>query len=129
MNCRIMVVDDDASVRSTLSRVLQRFGHKVAEASGGEEALGLLEGDPPDVILIDLRMPVMSGRTLFHSIVSRWPELRNRIAVMSGDPEAEDQATWIETEQVPVIPKPFEVVDLMALIEGLARGRRLRANG
>ncbi len=59
-------------------------------AATGEEACELLEAHDVDVILLRLRMPSMSGQTLFHVVGSRWPHLVPRIVIMSGDPAAED---------------------------------------
>jgi CheY-like chemotaxis protein len=71
--CKILLVEDDAELRSLMARVLERDGHGVAEAGNGLEALELLRaGERPALVLLDLMMPVMSG-----------PEL---LEVMSADP-------------------------------------------
>lgn len=57
----ILVVDDDASHRTLLCDALQEMGYRTAEASNGREALEFLDGEMPDGVLLDLRMPVMSG--------------------------------------------------------------------
>jgi len=57
----ILVVDDDASHRSLLCDALQEMGYHTAEASNGREALDLLDDEMPAAVLLDLRMPVMSG--------------------------------------------------------------------
>ena len=58
---RILVVDDEARNRRLLAGMLEAEGYVVAEASGGEEALTLIRSDPPDIVLLDLMMPVMDG--------------------------------------------------------------------
>ncbi len=57
----ILVVDDDASHRTLLCDALQEMGYRTAEAANGREALEFLDGEMPDGVLLDLRMPVMSG--------------------------------------------------------------------
>jgi len=57
----ILVVDDDASHRTLVCDALQEMGYRTAEASNGREALEFLDGEMPDGVLLDLRMPVMSG--------------------------------------------------------------------
>lgn len=57
----ILVVDDDASHRALLCDALQQMGYHTTEAANGREALDLLDGDLPDGVLLDLKMPVMSG--------------------------------------------------------------------
>jgi CheY-like chemotaxis protein len=72
-----------------------------------------------DAILMDLRMPVMSGQTLFHVILSQWPPMAARIAVMSGDPEAEEEQEWLALYRLPVIAKPFELSRVFDMVERL----------
>ncbi len=57
----ILVVDDDASHRTLLCDALQQMGYHTAEASNGREALQYLDGEMPDGVLLDIKMPVMSG--------------------------------------------------------------------
>ncbi len=57
----ILVVDDDASHRTLLCDALQQMGYRTAEAANGREALEFLDEEMPDGVLLDLRMPVMSG--------------------------------------------------------------------
>jgi CheY-like chemotaxis protein len=60
----ILVVDDDASHRTLICDFLQETGYQTAEASNGREALNWLEQNQPAAVLLDLRMPVMSGWVL-----------------------------------------------------------------
>jgi two-component system KDP operon response regulator KdpE len=126
---RVLVVDDEAPVRRTLERALGRKGHTVVVASSGEAACSVLTAQTVDVILLDLRMPTMSGQTLYHLILTQWPALANRVIVMSGDPDASDHDGWLELYDLPVVPKPFELQSVYTAIEDLVAGRRNRARG
>jgi two-component system, response regulator, stage 0 sporulation protein F len=64
----ILVVDDDASHRALLSDFLQQIGYLTREAQDGRQALDLLEEQRPDAVLLDLRMPVMSGWGLLEAL-------------------------------------------------------------
>ena len=64
----ILVVDDDASHRALICDFLQELGYHTREAQNGREALDLLEGDLPGAVLLDLRMPVMSGWGLLEAL-------------------------------------------------------------
>ncbi len=64
----ILVVDDDASHRTLICDVLVDMGYQTTEAANGKEALELLEGRLPDAVLLDLRMPVMSGWGLLEAL-------------------------------------------------------------
>jgi NarL family two-component system response regulator LiaR len=75
---RVMIVDDHAMVRRGLSSFLLVMDDLefVADAKDGLEALRLCEGSPPDVILMDLIMPVMDGPTAIRHIREHWPEIQ-----------------------------------------------------
>ncbi len=58
---RVLIVDDDSSVRSTLRHKLEDMGHRVMDASGGREALLIADRQQPDVAIVDILMPEMDG--------------------------------------------------------------------
>jgi len=126
---RVLVVDDEPAVRRALEKGLIRAGHLVSTAPGGEQACEVLESQQVDAILMDLRMPGMSGRTLYHVILSQWPHLATRVAIMSGDPEGDDEGEWLRLYRLPVIAKPFELAQVFGMIEFLCAEERRQANG
>ena len=65
---QILVVDDDESHRTLICDLLQEMGYQTIEARNGREALDLLEEDIPQAVLLDLRMPVMSGWGLLEAL-------------------------------------------------------------
>ncbi|AFE10390.1 response regulator [Corallococcus exiguus] len=80
----ILVVDDDASHRTLICDALQEMGYATIEAKNGREALDLLEDDIPGAVLLDLRMPVMSGWGLLDAL-KKMPRARNLpIIIISG---------------------------------------------
>ncbi|HLT31251.1 MAG TPA: response regulator [Myxococcaceae bacterium] len=64
----LLVVDDDERHRALMSDVLEQAGYRVSEAANGQEALELLEEELPSAVLLDLRMPVMSGWGLLEAL-------------------------------------------------------------
>jgi len=83
----VLVVDDDADLREALADVLQESGYDVLTAEHGKAALAVLEGTLPDVILLDLMMPVMDGPTF---AVERKKNPRAAgipVVLFSADPE------------------------------------------
>lgn len=64
----LLVVDDDERHRALMSDVLEQAGYRVSEAANGREALELLEEELPSAVLLDLRMPVMSGWGLLDAL-------------------------------------------------------------
>lgn len=72
----LLVVDDDSSHRAMISDVLDEMGYRTREAANGREALDLLEQEIPQAVLLDLRMPVMSGWGLLEAL-KKLPRARN----------------------------------------------------
>jgi DNA-binding NtrC family response regulator len=122
-----MVVDDEAPLRRVLERALTRSGYRVVDAASAETAYELLASEHADALLIDIHLPTMSGLALYLAIVHRWPALDGRIAIMTGDAEAEEVRSWLERHRCTVIHKPFnlqEVCDWVARVVRQAPERR-----
>jgi DNA-binding response OmpR family regulator len=72
---RIMVVDDDQSVRIFLTKALEEYGYKVVAADGGRSALKLVVEFKPDLVLLDVRMPEMNGVEVLKNLTETHPGL------------------------------------------------------
>ena len=80
----ILVVDDDASHRTLICDALEEMGYRTEQAANGREALDTLEGEIPQAVLLDLRMPVMSGWGLLDAL-KKMPRARGLpIIIISG---------------------------------------------
>lgn len=115
----VLIVDDEAGLRRVLERYLERRGHRVLSAGTAESACELLAAEAVDALLLDIHLPTMSGLALYLAIVHRWPALEGRIAIMTGDAEAEEVRTWLVHHQCTVIRKPFnlqQVADWVAAV-------------
>jgi two-component system, NarL family, sensor histidine kinase EvgS len=116
MSGRVLIIDDEPAVRSALERSLRYFGYEVVSASGGDSAYEILQHDSFDAVMLDIHMPLMSGDALFLAIVRRWPQLRGRVILMSGDPE-NAMAKWSEELRCcPFLAKPFTLENLRQLV-------------
>ena len=69
----LLLVDDEVSILNALKRIFQAEGYDVNTASSGPEGLKILEQNPTDIIISDMRMPVMSGAEFFRIAAERWP--------------------------------------------------------
>jgi CheY-like chemotaxis protein len=109
---RILLVDDEEGVRRPMAKFLNRRGAEVYEAGDGMQALALLDGQPVDVILADLRMPRMSGTELFTALERDRPQLAARVLFLSGDVSqlAEPESRPVPRERILV--KPVELAEL-----------------
>lgn len=126
----VVIVDDDPSLRRVLERALVRDGFSVLSAGSAEAAYALLEAHAPHALLLDIQLPTMSGLALYLLIVHRWPHLDGRIAIMTGDAEADDVRSWLEQHRCTVLRKPFDLREISAWLEnGVPSGRREAGNG
>jgi CheY-like chemotaxis protein len=111
----VLVVDDDPAIRRLIIAALKRDGYEFLEAPNGREALDLMRSRKPDVVVLDLMMPVLSG----------WDVLRER----QGDPELTsipvivvsanrdpEVATAVNSGICAFLPKPFDIGALSALV-------------
>lgn len=115
----VLIVDDEAGLRRVLERFLERHGYRVLSAGTAEAAYEVLTSEDADALLLDIHLPTMSGLALYLAIIHRWPRLEGRIAIMTGDAEAEEVRTWLEHHRCVVIRKPFnlqQVADWVSLV-------------
>lgn len=116
---RVLVVDDEDSVRRAVVRSLQRRGHTVDEAPEGNRALELLERTDVDydVIVSDLRMPGMSGDELLRRLQTRGGGMDQRLIFLTGDTASPEAMRILSSINVPVLPKPAGIADVARWVE------------
>jgi len=112
----ILVVDDDPDLREFLRLMLTSMGFEVISAANGKEALGVLEGHDPDLILLDMRMPVMSGWEFCRAVDGR--DACPPIVVLTAAPDPAARAA--EAHADGWLGKPFEYEDLEATVRRFA---------
>jgi CheY-like chemotaxis protein len=118
---RILVLDDEASIREFLGRVLIRYGYEPVLTATGQAALEIVRDDPPAAILCDHRMAGMSG-TEFHDAVNAIaPALSRRFAFMSGDVLNPELRTFASTRGVLLLAKPFDLATVESVVARLLR--------
>jgi DNA-binding response OmpR family regulator len=122
----ILVVDDEAPLRRVLERSLSRDGYRVVSVASAEEAYDLLSREQPDALLLDIHLPTMSGLSLYLAIKARWPQLEGRIAIMTGDAEAEEVSTWLERNPCALIRKPFDLAQVSGWVLSVLRWQQER---
>jgi DNA-binding NtrC family response regulator len=104
---RVLVVDDEDALRTTLAANLELEGHEVTEADSAERALALAGGAPFDVVVTDIRMPGMTGVELFRALRARGLEVP--VILMTAFAIEELVQSALEEGAFTVLPKPFEV--------------------
>ena len=114
---RVLVVEDEPTVRDYLVDVLTEFGHHVESAGSGSEALSLLDERSYALILTDLRMPEVDGEGLYQKIAHTWPHLASRMVFVTGDEPSPALAMFFGAQKVPILRKPFTHDELRRLVE------------
>lgn len=118
----VLIVDDEVRVREVLEEVFTLLGHTVISAGNGKEALERIEeGDPPDAIVLDLKMPVMSGQECYEEIVKRSPRLAGRVLFLTGDTLSREARRFLADSDRPYLSKPFTFNELRDHVEALMR--------
>ncbi|HEX8434015.1 response regulator [Archangium sp.] len=110
----VLVVDDDPDILEALSEILEAEGFEIRRARNGKEALERLEPHPPQLILLDLMMPVMDGWEFAQRMRQRPPVATIPIIVLSADRNVGSKATDIGA--VGHLAKPFELNDLLDMV-------------
>ena len=122
----ILVVDDNEANREMLARRLGRLGHRVSVAEDGREALEKIRGAPFDLVLLDIRMPVMSGHEVLEQLKAD-PLLRFLpVIVLSASDESDSVVRCIQMGAEDHLRKPFDPVLLQARINASLEKKRLR---
>jgi len=105
---RVLVVDDEASVRVSLQRYLAGKGHEVETTASGEDALVRLKSSKYDAVIVDMRMPDLSGEQLFERLRSNDPAHAERVIFTTGDLVNDQMRRFLDGTGRPCVPKPFE---------------------
>jgi two-component system NtrC family sensor kinase len=115
----VLVVDDESIIAQLIADVLGGEGYDVDTAPHGLAALERLERRTYDVVLSDLRMPELDGLGLFREIEQRYPDLLHRFVFITGTSEHADYQGFIDDVKVPVLTKPFDMADLVRVVQEL----------
>jgi diguanylate cyclase (GGDEF)-like protein len=126
MNGTILIADDSMVVRAVLRRQLETDGHTVVEAVNGEEAIDACREYHPDVILLDVEMPVLDG----HATLARLkadPQLKDiPVVFLTGMVDTADVVTGLQLGAHDYLRKPFEANELMARVSAALRTKWLQ---
>jgi len=106
---RVLIIDDEPGVRRTLERALRGHHYEVVSVGDTNSAYQVLGETSFDVVLLDLRLPQISGDAFFLAIVRQWPRLLGRVILMSGDPlpPSPDWPASTESSKDTVEPEPY----------------------
>lgn len=118
---RVLIADDHSLVRRALRSLLQEYGHEVVgEAHNGREAVQLAFTTRPDVVLMDLAMPIMTGLIATRLISAELPEIK--VVVLTASEDDEDVLEAVKSGASGYFNKNIESDHFFDLLEGVIRG-------
>lgn len=122
---RILIADDEDSMRTLVARAIAMDGHEIVTAQDGAEALDIVtrEGGAFDLLLTDIKMPVMDGIALALAVARDYPKLT--ILLMTGFADQRERASGLDAIVHDVITKPFAVADIRTAVADALAARKL----
>lgn len=120
MGKRILVVDDSAAVRQSVSFVLEQEGYEIIQADDGSTALTKLDGDPYALIITDVNMPTMDGIELTRRIRQEEAYKFTPIVILTTESQSDTMNSGKEAGATGWIVKPFNSEKLLQVVKRLA---------
>ena len=118
MAISVLIVEDDKNIAELLQIYLQKEGYAVTIAADGGQGLTQFRSLKPDLVLLDVMMPVMDGWTVCKSIRA---ESQTPIIMLTAKGETDDKVTGLKAGADDYITKPFEMKEVLARIEAVLR--------
>jgi len=123
---RVLIVEDDASVRRMLERSLAAEGFEVRSASDGGAALAMAEGSAPDLVVLDVAMPGLSGIDVCQRL--RGKGLSGGVLMLTARDAVEDRVHGLDAGADDYVVKPFAIDEVVARLRALTRRGRDRSD-
>lgn len=121
---RVLLVDDEANVLKALGRTLRQESVEILTAPSAEEALGIMRGQPVDLLISDMRMPGMSGADLLAQVAKEWPHTRR--VLLTGYADLESTIKAVNEGRISgYLHKPWDDLELRRVVAELLHARFL----
>ncbi len=115
----ILIGDDDKSVRDFLADVLDREGYNVMSAAGGREIVAIQNQQPADLVLLDIKLPDISGLEVLHRLMEE--DLNTKVLMITGYIDNQEAAEAISQGALGCIFKPFHIQEILDSIERILK--------
>ena len=124
MSSRVLIVEDEPDIRELVVHHLKREGYQVSAASGGEEALRLVQAAPPDLVILDLMMPAMDGLEVCRRLRQDPATASLPIVMLTAKGDEVDRVLGLEIGADDYVVKPFSPKELLARVRAVLRRSR-----
>ncbi|MEE9258024.1 MAG: UDP-3-O-acyl-N-acetylglucosamine deacetylase [Nitrospinaceae bacterium] len=122
---RILIVDDEKNIVSSLKGILSDEGYRVSVAEDGLDALEMIQADPPDLVLLDIWLPGMDGIEVLKTVKTYHPGIE--VLIMSGHGTIDTAVKATKLGAYDFIEKPFSLDHLTQSVEGVFRSQKIKA--
>jgi two-component system alkaline phosphatase synthesis response regulator PhoP len=124
MDKKILVVDDDPNIMKLLTFRLSAEGYNVVTASDGQEALDKVRQEKPDLIILDITLPLLDGYQVCSTLRADEQYKYIPVVMLTASKEMKEIAVGLESGAVAYIQKPFKADVLLGIIKGFINGAR-----
>lgn len=114
---RILLIDDDSFILQLLTDLLKVFRYDAEQVKSGRTALEKLDHEEYDAIFLDVHLKDLDGEVIYQEIKERFPNLADRIVIMTGDHADPRIASFIKQTGNPCLEKPFTITQLDELLK------------
>ncbi|MFN8066463.1 MAG: response regulator transcription factor [Vicinamibacterales bacterium] len=118
---RVLVVEDDPDIADLMRRYLQKAGYEVEVRAAGRDALTLVQANPPDLLVLDLMLPQVSGLDICRSVRADEKTAAIPIIMVTARAEESDRIAGLDLGADDYLPKPFSPHELVARVRALLR--------
>lgn len=122
-NIKILVIDDEKPIREGCHRVLTGKGYQVITAENGQKGLDVLAREPVDIVLLDLKMPVIGGEEVLQITREKYPDIP--VIIITGHGTVDTAVICMKSGAYDFITKPFQIDQFLLTITRAAEKRRL----
>ena len=117
MEGHILIIDDEAALRQTMARILQRAGYEVTTAANANEGLSLISAHPFDLVYLDIRMPDMSGLELLKVLREKFPDLP--VILFTAQPDLNSAVEAVRSGATDYLLKPLKPQTVLERTESI----------
>lgn len=123
---RLLLVEDEPSLRESVARKLHRAGYETDDCGDGETALEMLAAEQYDLVLLDLNLPRVDGMTVLRTL--RKTDLETPVLILSARSEIADKVEGLDAGANDYLAKPFHLAELEARVRSLTRRQFIQRN-
>ena len=119
----LLVVDDNDENRDMLARRLKRRGFKVLAAAGGERALAIVDGEPVDLVLLDIMMPGIDGLEVLRRLRRTWNQNQLPVIMQTAKSDSDDMVAALDLGANDYVTKPLDFPVVLARVQSQLRAK------